>query len=248
VKILVINPNTTQSMTDSIGEVARRAASPGTAIVAVSPEYGPRSIEGHLEEAIAAAATLEYLQKTRGQYDAVVIACYGDPALFAARELLDVPVVGIAEASMLMACMVAHRFSIVSVLPRVKPMLEDLVRHHGLEARLASVRCTELSVLEIEEDPTVAERKLTAEARRALAEDGAEAILLGCAGMGPMDKSMQAALGVPVIDGIGAAVTFAESLLRYGVTTSKVAAFKTPEPKEYLGTTVFGAPALVGAR
>jgi allantoin racemase len=229
-------------MTESISEVARRAAGPGTEITCVSPAYGPRSIEGHVEEAVAAVATLEYLQKTAGQYDAAVIACYGDPGLNAARELLDVPVIGIAEASMLMACLVSHKFSIVSVLPRVKPALENLVKHHGMEARLASIRCTDLSVLDIEEDPAAAERKLTQAARLAIAEDGAEAILLGCAGMGPMDKSMRAALGVPVIDGIGAAVKLAEALYGCGVTTSKVAAFMRPQPKEYLGESPFAQP------
>ena len=100
-------------------------------------------------------------------FDGVVIACYGDPGLFAAREISPVPVVGIAEASMLMACTVAHRFSIVSVLPRVKPMLEDMVALHGLASRCASIRTTPLTVLDCERDPTAARREIVVAARAA---------------------------------------------------------------------------------
>ena len=107
---------------------------------------------------------------------------------------------------MLMACTVAHRFSIVTVLPRVKPLLEDVVRLHGLESRCASIRTTPLSVLDCERDPTAAEREIVKAARAAIDEDGAEAICLGCAGMGPLDKAVQAEIGVPVLDGVACAV------------------------------------------
>lgn len=238
-RILVINPNTTQSMTDAIGEAARKVAQPSTDIVAISPKRGPRSIEGYMEDYVAAVATLETLVENRGKYDAFVIACYGDPGLHAARELMDEPVIGIAEASMHMACLVAHRFSIVSVIHRIKPFLEDMVRMSGLEDRCASVRTTDLAVLDIEKDFDKARAILVAESRRAMDEDGAEAICLGCAGMGPLDKAMQAELGIPVLDGTGCAVKMAEACHGYGITTSKFKAFKAPEPKEYLDWPVF---------
>ena len=233
-RILVVNPNTTVEMTCDIGEAAARYARVGTEIEAVSPEWGPRSIEGHYEDMVAAVAMLEVVRDRAADFDAVIIACYGDPGLAAAREISPVPVVGIAEASMLIACTVAHSFSIVTILPRVKPMLEDVVRLHGLEARCASIRTTPLSVLDCERDPDAAGRAIIAAGRKAIDEDGAEAICLGCAGMGPLDKLVQAELGVPVLDGTACAVKLVESVLDYGLFTSRVAAYKAPEPKEYV--------------
>jgi allantoin racemase len=241
-RILVINPNTSEGMTESIGTEARTYARPGTEIEAVSPTWGPRSIEGHYEEELAAVATLEVIREQASSFDGVVLACYGDPGLAAAREVSPVPVVGIGEASMLMACTVGHSFSIVTVLPRVKPLLENMVRLHGLEARCASIRVTPLSVLDCERDPTAAEREIVKAARSAVDEDGAEAICLGCAGMGPLDKAVEAQIGVPVLDGVACAVKLVEGLVDYGISTSRVAAFKEPEPKEIVGYSPTGVP------
>ena len=154
-RILVVNANTSEEMTRDIGEAARRYARADTEIEITRPEWGPRSIEGHYEETVAALATLETIQERVAEFDGVVIGCYGDPALYAAREISPVPVVGTAEASMLMACPVAHKFSVVTVLPRVKPFVEDVIRMHGLEARCASIRTTPLSVLDCERDPSM---------------------------------------------------------------------------------------------
>jgi allantoin racemase len=234
-RILVINPNTTQPMTDEIGKVARAAASPGTQIECVSPASGPRSIEGFADEVLASYHTLDLVAQTNAEYDGYVIACYGDPALGACREVTDVPVVGIAEASFHMAGLVAHKWSIVTVLPRVKPLLEELVARNGMEEKCASIRCTPLTVLEIEEDIERTKRMMVDEARSAIEEDDAEAILLGCAGLGPIDKTMQDALGIPVLDGTACAVKLLEGLHHYGIKTAKVKAYLSPEPKELVG-------------
>jgi allantoin racemase len=231
-RILVINPNTTQAMTDEIAKVAEAAADKGTEVDTVQPKAGPRSIEGNADEVLAGYHTLDLVAGSRGNYDAYVIACYGDPALAACREVSSVPVIGIAEASFHMASLVAYKWSVVTVLPRVKPLLEELVHRNGMEMRCASIRCTPLTVLEIEEDIERTKRMMVEEGRQAIAEDGAEAILLGCAGLGPLDKWMQEQLGVPVLDGVACGVKLAEALHTYGVTTSKVAAYKDPEPKE----------------
>ena len=234
-RILVINPNTSEEMTRDIDREARQYARSDSEIETVCPSWGPRSIEGHYEEELAAVAMLEVIRERAAEFDGVVIACYGDPGLAAAREVSPVPVVGIAEASMLMACMVAHSFSIVTVLRRVKPLLANTVRLHGLEARCASIRTTPLSVLDCERDPEAAGREIVKAARLAVAEDGAEAICLGCAGMGPLDKTVEAQVGVPVLDGVACAVKLVEGLVDYGLSTSRVAAFKEPEPKEIVG-------------
>lgn len=244
-RVLVVNANTSEEMTRDIGEEARRYARPGTEIVVTHPAWGPRSIEGHYEDELAAVATVETIRDQAAEYDGVVIACYGDPGLFAAREVSPVPVVGIAEASMLMACTVAHRFSIVTVLPRVKPLLEDTVRLHGLESRCASIRTTPLTVLDCERDPSAAEREIVKASKVAIAEDGAEAICLGCAGMGPLDKSVMAAVGIPVLDGVACAVKMVEGLVDYDLSTSRVAAFKEPEEKEFLDYPRGGVPVSV---
>ncbi len=234
-RILVINPNTTQAMTDDIANAARAAAAPDTDIDCVSPEHGPRSIEGYTDEVLAAYHLVDLVAQTKGRYDGYVIACFGDPAIAACREISDVPVVGIAEAAFHMASLVAYKWSIVTVLPRVKPFMEEVVHRNGMEHRCASIRCTPLTVLEIEEDIERTKRMMLDEARDAIANDGAEAILLGCAGLGPIDKTMQEALGVPVFDGTACAVKLLEGLHGYGVTTAKVRAYLTPEPKELLG-------------
>jgi allantoin racemase len=233
-RILVINPNTSEEMTRDIHEEATRYARAGTEIETVSPAWGPRSIEGHYDDIVAAAATLEVIEERSGEFDGIVLACFGDPGLFAAREVSQVPVVGIAEASMLLACTVAHRFSVVTVLPRVKPWIEDTVRLHGLEARCASVRTTPLTVLDCERDPAAAEREIVRAGQAAIDEDGAEAICLGCAGMGPLDKAVEQALGVPVLDGVACGVKLLEGLSDYGLSTSRIAAFKAPEAKEHV--------------
>jgi allantoin racemase len=231
-KILVINPNTTQAMTDDIARGARAIASPGTSIDAISPAAGPRSIEGFADEVLASYHLLDAVAQARGKYDGIVVACYGDPALAACREISDVPVVGIAEASFHMACLVAHKWSVVTVLPRILPLIEEVVHRNGLERRCASVRSAPLTVLEIEADLDRAKRLMIVEAEKAVREDRAEAILLGCAGLGPLDKAMQDELGVPVFDGTACAVRMVESLIAYGVTTSRVAAYQPPERKE----------------
>lgn len=233
-RILVVNPNTSEEMTRDIDRGARQYARADTVVETVCPAWGPRSIEGHYEEELAAVAMLEVVRERAASFDGVVVACYGDPGLHAAREVSPVPVVGIAEASMLVACTVAHSFSIVTVLPRVRPLLEDTVRLHGLESRCASIRTTPLSVLDCERDPEAAGREIVKAARLAIDEDGAEAICLGCAGMGPLDKAVQAQVGVPVLDGVPCAVKLLESVVDYGLFTSRVAAFREPEPKEIL--------------
>jgi allantoin racemase len=230
-RILVVNPNTTQAMTDDNLELATAAAATGTVVESLNPVDGPPSIEGHADEIIAAHYTLELVAETLGSYDGYVIACFGDPGVAACREIADVPVVGMAEAAMAMAGLVAHTWSIISPIPRGVPMFEDLVRVYGYEARCASIRAVQMGVLEIAQDFGRAKRMILEEARRAIELDGAEAILPGCAGFGPIDKAMQEDLGVPVLDGVACGVKLIEALVGYGVTTAKVNAYLRPEPK-----------------
>lgn len=230
-RVLVINPNTTREMTEAIEAVAQSAASPGIEVEAISPEAGPSSVEGFTDEVLAAHHTVDLVAATHGSYDGYAIACFGDPGLLACREVADVPVVGIAEAAFRVASLIAYRWSIVTVLPRVEPLIREVVRRNAVESSCASIRCAPLSVLEIEQDLERTKRLMLEEAESAIAEDAAEAILLGCAGLGPLEVEMRRALGVPVLDGTSCAVKLLEGLGGLGLSSSRVRAFLPPEAK-----------------
>ncbi len=235
-KIKIINPNTTQAMTDSIFEAAISCCNTDTEILAVSPKIGPVSIENYHDEFASIIGVLEEINAgIKEGFDAYIIACYGDPGLYAARELADVPVVGIAEASMFLACTVSAKFSIVTVVPRIRHLIEEVVKKYGLWERCASVRTTNMGVLDFEVDPDKGMQEIARESRKAIEEDGAEAICLGCAGMVSFAKELEDQLGVPVFDGVTAAVKMAESLVYLGKKTSKSLTYKYPEKKEYIG-------------
>jgi len=145
-KLLVINPNTSGPMTDAIAQAARAVAAPGTEIVAVHPGFGPLSIEGHHEEAWAAAGVAEQARLARAWNPAAtVIACFGDPGLEAAREALDGPVIGIAEAAFQAASIVASGFSVVTTMTRTCIMAERLVQRYGFEHQCRGVHGTDIA-------------------------------------------------------------------------------------------------------
>jgi len=235
-KIKIINPNTTQSMTEKIGMAARAVAAPGTAIIAVSPAMGPVSIEGHYDEAMSAVGVLDEVRRGEADgCDGYVIACFGDPGLLAAREVALGPVLGIAEAAMHMASMVAGGFSIVTTLARTRGIARHLVESYGMVRRCRGIRATDLAVLELEQPGSAAYAVIRDECRRALDEDGAEAIVLGCAGMADLSAGLTRELHVPVIEGVAAAVKLVEALVALGLRTSKIGELAPPLPKEYRG-------------
>jgi allantoin racemase len=234
VRILVVNPNTTASMTDKIGAAARRAAAAGTDIVAVNPASGPVSIEGYYDEAISLAGLLAEIE-AHPDADAVVIACFDDTGIDAARCLTDRPVVGIGEAAYHMAALLANKFSVVTTLARSVPALEHNLHRYGLAARCSRVRSSEVAVLELEEPGSTARVRISAEIARAIAEDRAEAIVLGCAGMTDLTRALAAEHGLPVLDGVSCAVTLCESLVRLGLTTSRLGGYAPPELAKRFG-------------
>lgn len=219
-RLLVVNPNTTASMTEKIGQVARRVASPGTEIVAVNPAEGPASIEGYYDEAISLAGLLRVIRQAEG-FDAIIIACFDDTGLDAVRCVTDRPVIGIGEAAYHMAAMISNKFSIVTTLGRSVPALEHNLHRYGLWARCARVRSSEVAVLELEEPGSDACNRISAEIGRAVVEDRAEAIVLGCAGMADLGQRLEAEHGLPVLDGVTCAVGLAEGMVRIGLRTSR---------------------------
>lgn len=226
-RLLLINPNTTQSMTDGMAVAAGAAARPGTQIEAATVEASVPFIDGWYDETIAAAAVARLVSERAGTFDAAIIACFGDPGLYAARELTDAPVVGIAEASFLLAMSLGHRFGIVSTVNRATPATWDLLQHYGIAARCAAVEPSEAEVLELEDDPSAQLDRMQAAGARAIAA-GAEVLCMGCGAMISIRDELQRRLGVPVVEAVPAAVAHAEALVSLGLTTSKVRSFAPP--------------------
>ncbi|MFE2188846.1 aspartate/glutamate racemase family protein [Streptomyces sp. NPDC059455] len=242
-RILVLNPNTTASMTASIRAIAEASASPGTEIVATEPLWGPESIEGHFEGYLSAAAVLDRLATYDEPFDALVMAGFGEPGREGAQELLDVPVLDITESAAQLAMMLGHAYGVVTTLDRAVPQIRDRLLIAGLAQRCAAVRGTGLGVLELEEDPERTVEAIVRTAREAVERDGAEVICLGCGGMAGLQDQVSAALGgVPVVDGVAAAVRFAESVVGLGLSTSKVRTFAPTRPKAIGGWPVSARP------
>lgn len=233
-RILVVNPNTTASMTATIAAAAREAAADGTEIVAVTSRMGPVSIEGYYDEALAVPGLLAAIIEAQQSVDAVIIACFDDTGLDAARALADVPVLGLCESALGLAGFLATRISVVTTMERSRVPIEHLVYRYGFSAR-AKVRAADIAVLSLEDPSSGAQEKLRAEIGKAISEERAEAIVLGCAGMADLTRRLQADFGLPVIDGVSAAVKQAEALVSLGLTTSKRGAYARPIAKPYVG-------------
>ena len=218
-KILCINPNSSYEVTEGIEKICKEYALPGTEIEIKSIKEAPSGIESYHDAAISEKYLLDKFEKWKGEYDGFIVACHSDIGVDLLRELTDKPVIGIGEASMLFALPLGHKFSILSLKKKKIPQKEDLVKKYGLENRCASIRATGLGVVA---DYKEKREKLIQEGEKAVKEDRAEVLILGCAGMAGMDKEIEKAIEVPVIDGVVSALLLMESLIRYGVSTSKV--------------------------
>ena len=234
-RIKVINPNTTATMTEEIKAAARAAAAPGTEIIAVTSPAGPVSIEGHYDEAVSVIGVLQEIDAGEIQeIDGYIIACFGDPGLLACREIARGPVLGIAEAAMHMATFISTRFAIVTTLARTRIIAEHLVRSYGMSEHCLRVYATDIPVLDLEKPGSNARGLIASQCRHAI-DEGAGAIVLGCAGMAGLATDLTSKLGIPVIDGVSAAVKLVEALVGLGLATSKQGDLAYPVPKPYTG-------------
>ncbi|MDY7088946.1 MAG: aspartate/glutamate racemase family protein [Actinomycetota bacterium] len=229
-RVQVINPNTTESMTALIEASARAVAGPGVVVEAVTSPMGPASIESHYDEALAVPGILAALNDA----DAHVLACFGDPGLDAAREVAAGPVVGIAEAAMHAAMLLGRGFSVVTTLSRTRGRAHDLAARYVPPGACRGVHACDIPVLELESDPA-ARKEVVALARHALDHDDSDVIVLGCAGMAGFAAEASAELDVPVIDGVAAGVVLAQSLVTLGLRTSGRGEFASPPVKAYTG-------------
>ena len=232
-RIAILNPNTTADFTTRLGTAARNIVAPGTKVIARSPAHGPASIECHADEAAAVPNLLALIKEEEALgTGAYVIACFGDTGLDAAREIANGPVIGMTEAALFAASMLAARFSIITLPPRTIAQSERVLRHTGLAHR-CHIRAIEADVQDCVglDEPLFA--AMLAQSRIAMREDRAEAIILGCAGLSDLVDPLQAALGIPVLEGVCIAVSMAEGFLRNGLRTSKSLTYAVP-PTEHV--------------
>lgn len=225
--LVVVNPNSTGSMTTLIGAYARAVAGPGVTVEAVHPAHSPPSIQSHTDDALAAVGVIAEIA-ARPAADGYVIACFGDPGLAAAREVATGPVVGIAEVAMRTAGYLGRSFSVVTTLARSCGHIRDLTVRYGVERACAGVHASGVAVLELGTDPG-AYARVRDVARAVIAADGSDVLVLGCAGMADLVAPLTADLGVPVIDGVTAATLEVERLVRLGLRTGKHGEFAAPE-------------------
>lgn len=235
-KLLIVNPNSSETVTAAIMTSARRAAAPGTEIVGVTTKGGTRNIDSAFGDYLSGAYMLRTALEAVALHrpDGVVLAGFGRVGLDALKEALTVPVVSIAEASMAVACLLGHRFSTLTMLQQFIPYQQELVRAFGFEAKCASVRAINVNVeaCVTERARTLAE--LEAEVRRIVTEDRAEVVILACAGLCGYDAELTRLAGVPVLDPVAVGVKVAEGLVALGLCHSKVRRYALPpQPLEH---------------
>jgi len=234
-RLLVINPNISTSVSDLIGAEARRAASPGTEIDMATASFGVAYIETRLEAVIAGYAVACAAAEQGTGHDGVVVAAFGDPGLAGLRELLDVPVVGMTEAALMSACMLGQRFSIIAISHRIAAWYRECVEANGLGGRLASIRSLDrplANIATVQEDHTA---RLSELCETAVREDGADVLILAGAPLAGLARSLEGQLPVPVVDGVSSAVRHLESLVALRPGIARAGSFARPPVKPNKG-------------
>lgn len=230
-KLLVINPNTSTEMTEDIRITVDRIKSADVQVTVTSPDFGPRALESFFDYTLAGFGICRYLVHHRDEYDGVLIACYGDPGLYAVKEICDIPVLGIAETSIALSTLMGSRFAILAASEKAVPMMENMVSQYDMKARFAGVLPLKMSVLDAEKNKQQAINRLI-EVGQVAVDRGAEVLILGCAGMTGMKDPVAEALGVPVLDPVECGYHMLEMMCRYGYKMSKKGLYNTPAPKD----------------
>jgi allantoin racemase len=235
VKILLLNPNTTAEVTALLDAAGHRAASPGTELVPMTAQRGVPYIATRAEAQIGGAIALEMLSQAGPGFDAAIIAAFGDPGLFGARELFSYPVVGMSEAAMLTACMVGRKFSIVTFSRTLAPWYQECVAMHGLESRCAGIRALDEAFQSISQVQSEKEEMLVRLANTAVEQDEADVVILSGAPLAGLADKVKDRIPVPVIDPIAAAVRQAETLAVLKPRKARAGTFRRPGPKPTTG-------------
>jgi allantoin racemase len=229
-KALVLNPNTSESMSAEIERTARRVFQPPwTCIVSAAPA-GPESLESWSDYALASITTLPLLAE-HADVDGVVLACFGDPGLYSLKEASSKPVVGIAEASMSLALLVGNRFGILAGMRRAVELMDSMVRTYGLEARYAGTEPLDMRVLDFDKDRS-ATLGVLEKASRGLRARGAEVLLLGCAGLTGFVQELEGQVEMPVIDPVEAGCRMLQTIVDARLNTSHIGLYERPAPQK----------------
>lgn len=200
-----VNPNSTEAMTATI-VAAARAAAPELEVTGRTSLCGPASIQGAADGEAATPPLLEIVAELDAAgADGIAISCFDDTGLGEAARAARCPVIGIGQAAFHLAAMRSWRFSVVTTLPVSLPVIEANIARYGLAGQCAKLRASGVPVLALEADPDAALSRIVEEAQRAEAEDGADCVILGCAGMSALTARARKALGCPVIDPVEAA-------------------------------------------
>jgi allantoin racemase len=234
-RILLLNPNTSTGITDRILTAAQEVASPGTELTPLTAARGVPYIATRAEAVIGAAVALEMLADHHETVDAAVIAAFGDPGLGGARELFPLPIVGLAEAGMLTACMLGRTFGIVTFAQALGPWYEECIASHGLTGRCAGVRTLDGPFKSVDDVGNEKEDLLVDLALRSVEEDKADVILLAGAPLAGLAWRVRDRIPVPVIDCVGAAVRQAEVLASLKPRKATAGTYRRPAPKPSIG-------------
>ncbi|MGV8804682.1 MAG: aspartate/glutamate racemase family protein [Polaromonas sp.] len=233
--LLLINPNTSQSVSDLIEAEARRAAAPGTNISVLTAPFGVAYIETRFESLIGAYAAATLAAEHCDKHDAIVVAAFGDPGIDGLREALDIPVVGMTEAALMSACLLGKRFSIIAISHRITAWYRECVQANGLLDRLASIRCLNQPLQDIgrvQEDHT---ERLKTLCRSAVDDDGADVIIIAGAPLAGLARAIKDQIPVPMVDGVSSAVCHAQTLVSLAPAPARRGSFAPPPLKPNQG-------------
>lgn len=234
-KLLVINPNISASVSQLIHDEAARSASADTRIEVVTARAGVAYIETRFEAMLGAHAAAQLAAEHAAEADAVIVAAFGDPGLTALREVLPCPVTGLTEAALASACLLGQRFSIVAISQRIRAWYAETVHAYRLEGRLASIRGLDEPLADIGNVQGNQGERLVQLAERCVREDGADVIVLAGAPLAGLARSIAGRIPVPVVDGVSSAVRHAETLVRLGAGRARAGSFAAPPAKAHQG-------------
>jgi allantoin racemase len=235
VRLLLINPNTSAGVTDRLHSVASAATAAGTVLVSATAPRGVPYIATRADAVIGAIVALEMLSAHEGSFDAAIIGAFGDPGLGGARELFSVPIVGLAEAGMLSACMLGRTFSVITFSGALVPWYEECIRWHGLEKRCSSVRSLNEGFSTLETVQQEKEHRLIELANKVAMEDGDDVVVLGGAPLSGLAETIKDRVDVPLVDCVVASVKLSETLVALNTRNPQAGTYRKPGGKSSIG-------------
>jgi allantoin racemase len=245
-RLLLINPNISDSVTELIRDEAQRSAPEGMQIEVLTAPFGVAYIETRFEALIGAYAVAQLAAEHHARFDALVVAAFGDPGLAALREVLPIPVTGLTEAALASAHLLGQRFSVIAISHRISAWYREVIEGYGFAGRLASIRSLERPlehIASVQQDHGAA---LKALAERAVSEDGADVIVLAGAPLAGLARSLHGQLPVPVVDGVSSAVRHAATLVALQAGRAGAGSFTPAPPKPNRGLPPAMARLLLG--